>query len=773
MRRHLLPASVRLTLASLLLASAAAAQIVSLSPKRLVFPPQVVGVTSATKKVTLQNTDAVNSLTITSVTASGDFTSTNTCDGTVAALATCTISINFAPTETGTIDGAITIIDNAPNSPHIIGLSGTGLGQVTMSPASLNFGTVAIGGNSTLSVKVTNNTTSTVNNLTFAPSGDYSAAPGSTSPCGGSLSSKSSCNENITFAPTQTGSVNGAVVITDSAANSPQVASLVGTGAGSNGAPITFTPPTLSFGKVLVDSTSASQTLTVNNTAEGSLAITATASGDYSEAPGGATPCGANLNGLSSCTLSVTFSPAAVGSINGSVSVSYSGTDSPQLATLTGTGLAQVTTSKTAFAFAGQQVGTTSASSTVKLTNNTNATVAISSTTPSGNFAVLTGKAGDCGSSLAANQSCNIRAAFSPTHSGYLQGSITVSDGGSNSPQIVNLTGTGLGTPQFLYVNGSGAIGLFSISLANGQLTNDGVAASPSGEAILGLDPTARFLFESGGAGLYAYTVNGATGALTSVSGSPFSAGAAFGVAVDPSGRFVYVGDNASTDLYAFAINLATGALASISGSPFTVGSGPQGVVADPTGRFLYVVAPNGVSAFTINAATGALTGIKGSPFAADSNAYLAAIDPAGKFLYVGNNVSNTVSAFVINPTSGALTAVKGSPFACAADCNGMKVDLLGRFLYASNFDNDTISAYAINGGTGALTPIMGSPFAGGSSGIFIDPSNKFLFASDYYGDVIWAWDVNQSTGALTEFEEVTGLGFGEPGNYVATGFVP
>jgi hypothetical protein len=91
------------------------AQIAILSPKRLVFSSQLVGATSSTKKVILENTDSVNALTITSISASGNFTETSTCHGRLNPLASCAISVNFAPTGVGIIDGAITIVDSAPN----------------------------------------------------------------------------------------------------------------------------------------------------------------------------------------------------------------------------------------------------------------------------------------------------------------------------------------------------------------------------------------------------------------------------------------------------------------------------------------------------------------------------------------------------------------------------------------------------------------------------------------------------------------------------------
>jgi 6-phosphogluconolactonase (cycloisomerase 2 family) len=734
----------------LVLGNSVFAQIVSLSPKRLAFGPQVVGTTSPGKKVILTNTDTANSLAIVSITPSGNFTETNTCGSSVAPLAACTITLGFAPTSATALNGAVTITDSAPGSPHIIGLTGTGTGQVSPSPVSLAFGAVAIGSNITKSVKVTNNTPGAVSGLAFATSGDYSTSPGSPNPCGSSLAGKASCNESVTFAPTAVGALNGAVLISDSAANSPQVVTLTGTGSGTNSAPITLSPASLSFGRVLVGSTSAVQTLTLTNTSISSLAITIAASGDYSETPSGTRPCGANLAGGASCTVSVTFSPAAASAINGSINVSYTGTNSPQLATLSGTGIAQVTASLSSLAFAGQQVTTTSAAKTVKLTNNTVATVAITSITASGNYSVLTGKTGDCGSSLAAGSSCNVRAVLTPTHSGSLLGSVTIVDAASNSPQVVGLSGIGLSLPKFAYESGSQAA-LFTVDTNTGQLTSDGFASSSELD-IFALDPTDRFLYTAVPTGYSAFTVNGINGSLTLVNSVALNA-TLFGVAVDPSGRFVYMADEFTPSLYAFAIDFTSGALVSVSGSPYTLAGKSQGVTVDPSGRFVYVanVTSNTVSAFAINSTTGALTPVSGSPFAAGNAADWPAVDPSGKFLYVSNFNDNTISEFTVNQTTGALSPIKGSPVATGTSPLNVTIDPSGRFLYVSGLFNSAIWGYSINATTGALTEMTTSPFSTLSEphGITTDPSGKFLYNVGLGQNDVNVFGIDPSSGSL------------------------
>jgi len=81
------------------------------------------------------------------------------------------------------------------------------------------------------------------------------------------------------------------------------------------------------------------------------------------------------------------------------------------------------------------------------------------------------------------------------------------------------------------------------------------------------------------------------------------------------------VANRNSNNVSAYTINGTTGALVPVVGSPFSAGQGPFSVTVDPTGRFAYVanVDSNNVSAFTIDGLTGVLTPVDGSPFPAGS----------------------------------------------------------------------------------------------------------------------------------------------------------
>ena len=93
------------------------AQTVSLTPSSTALGIVAIGETSAAKTVALRNSGAA-ALSITSITASSSFTQTNNCGTSLAAGASCVITVAFAPTATGVIPGTLTITDNASGSPQ-------------------------------------------------------------------------------------------------------------------------------------------------------------------------------------------------------------------------------------------------------------------------------------------------------------------------------------------------------------------------------------------------------------------------------------------------------------------------------------------------------------------------------------------------------------------------------------------------------------------------------------------------------------------------------
>ena len=100
-------------------------------------------------------------------------------------------------------------------------------------------------------------------------------------------------------------------------------------------------------------------------------------------------------------------------------------------------------------------------------------------------------------------------------------------------------------------------------------------------------------------------------------------------------------------------------------------------MAVDPSGKFVYVTnhLADNVSAFSITATSGALTQIPGSPFPSGNTPFNVAVDPSGKFVYVTNHLSGDVTAYTLNAASGALTQITGSPFTSGSQPHGVVVD--------------------------------------------------------------------------------------------------
>jgi len=104
------------------------APAVTIAPSPVTFPAISQGAvgTPTTIVVTNSGTGALN---ITSVVVAGtnpkDFSTTNSCSGSIASMGTCNIVVNFTPSDSGALSETITITDNAPTSPQVINVSGT------------------------------------------------------------------------------------------------------------------------------------------------------------------------------------------------------------------------------------------------------------------------------------------------------------------------------------------------------------------------------------------------------------------------------------------------------------------------------------------------------------------------------------------------------------------------------------------------------------------------------------------------------------------------
>jgi 6-phosphogluconolactonase (cycloisomerase 2 family) len=216
---------------------------------------------------------------------------------------------------------------------------------------------------------------------------------------------------------------------------------------------------------------------------------------------------------------------------------------------------------------------------------------------------------------------------------------------------------------QYLYVSGgansAGSVEAFTISSTDGAITP--VPGSPFIVPIGACNPSADFCQES-----------------------PTD------LAIEPTGKYLYAVLGIESALAGFAIDRTTGALSNLPGSPYPEQS-PEGNFCpfnafgacpnswtesiDPSGKFIYVgdTQFNDISIFGVNQSTGVPTYTSNAickgiliPFTVD-------VDPSGSFLYTlgesitacsGSGASNAVVGFSLNQGNGSLLSVPGSPFA-------------------------------------------------------------------------------------------------------------
>lgn len=265
---------------------------------------------------------------------------------------------------------------------------------------------------------------------------------------------------------------------------------------------------------------------------------------------------------------------------------------------------------------------------------------------------------------------------------------------------------------------------------------------------------------------IFGWTIS-ASGALTAINGSPFTAPAAGGyiggvgqdnMIVNPAGSLLFISDAVTSSVYVYSIG-SGGVLSLVGTFPCPTGFTPMNLTTDGLGKYLYVV--NGVdsthqgseiAAFSIGTG-GTLTPVSGSPFSGTGfNMWQVKGEPTGQFLigtsgttvpYNGRDDDN-LYVFKIAQSGSSAGAISlattqptlNSPFSIAVQPNTG-----GNLVYTFGFNDSATGFNPIEGfsisSTGGLTQASGEPFAfgQGSWGQF-DQSGALLFSYASFLDI-------------------------------------
>ena len=322
---------------------------ITISPASLAFPSTVQGATSPAQMVTLTNSAAAT-LHIASVAIGGsnanDFTINNGCSGAYAANASCTIGVTFSPLADGPRSASITIADDAPGSPQIIPVTGTGAGApvsgpaVTISPSALSFAAIGQGSTSPAqSITVTNSGTAALHissiQVSGANAGDFNMINGCTA---AAYAASATCSIAITFTPSATGVRIATLALADDAAGGTQTVVLTGTGTGTSAPAVTISTAAVSFAGVPVGTTSPPQNITITNSGSGTLHFSSVKLSG-ANASDFAMSNGCTISAYTpnqACTVGLTFTPSATGARIATLSIADDAPNSPQTVAVSG-----------------------------------------------------------------------------------------------------------------------------------------------------------------------------------------------------------------------------------------------------------------------------------------------------------------------------------------------------------------------------------------------------------------------------------------------------
>jgi hypothetical protein len=451
--------------------------LISISPTAVGFGSVATGSSSASQAVTVTNSGTA-AAPVGSIATSGDFSQTNTCGTSIAAGSSCTVTVTFRPTATGSRTGNLTI--TASGITNTVPLSGTGVAPgpiLSPNPSALSFPRTVVGNSAatqTITVTNTGTTSATVSNV--AAGGDFSQTNNCTT-----LAVNGSCTVTVTFRPSAAGTRTGNVTITSNANNSPTPIALSGNGVDSTTNIALGTPATASsqvnasfpasattdgdantywesannafpqwlqtdlgtsysIGRVTLKLPPSgswgtrTQTLSILGSADGTNFTTVVGSANYTFASP-ANVVNIPLPATNARFVRVNFT-ANTGWPAGQASefeVYPSGGTPPNTATLS--------TSPTSLTFGSQALNTTSNPQAVTVTNTGNAAASVSGITASGDYL----QSSNCGGTIAAGAACTVSVSFRPVASGTRTGTLTITSNATNSPTTVPLTGTGAG----------------------------------------------------------------------------------------------------------------------------------------------------------------------------------------------------------------------------------------------------------------------------------------------------------------------------------------
>lgn len=430
---------------------------------------------------------------------------------TIAPGKTYSVQLGFKPGSAASFTGTVTAVDSSARRVAQWNMKGLGVSspsthaQLTATPSSLAFGSLAVGASTTQTVTLTSTGTAPLT-INSATAGDGFAASGASFPL--TLNPKEAATLQVQFKPNQEGAVSGSLAISSNDyKNSTTTIHLTGSGeAPALASQLAINPASLSFGNVTVGS-SSTQPVTLSSSGTDPITIaSAKLMGAEFTLSGAKFPL--VLKAHQTVTLKVNFAPTTAGAVAGQLIVDSDSVGQPtSTINIAGTGeqsaAPQLTTSAAALSFGDVTLGSQS-TQPLTLTSTGTADVTVKSAGIKGTGFDVSGD--NFPLTLKPHQTTTLQVHFKAATPGATQGTLAISSDSKTDPTaavVLAATATPATTPQ---------LAVSAASLDFGDVTVGDSSTQPLTLTSTGTGPVTISSASVAGTG---FTVTGASFPLT------------------------------------------------------------------------------------------------------------------------------------------------------------------------------------------------------------------------------------------------------------------
>jgi 6-phosphogluconolactonase len=372
------------------------------------------------------------------------------------------------------------------------------------------------------------------------------------------------------------------------------------------------------------------------------------------------------------------------------------------------------------------------------------------------------------------------------------------------APQLAMANPSSASRSSFVYVGtytGPKSKGIYAYRFDSrtGRLAPMGLAAELPNPSFLVTDGDRRHLYavtEMGEHGphddsgsISSFSIDPHTGALHFLNKVPSGGSETAHLALDHSGKILFVANYGSGSVASFAVN-PDGTIGARTGFDQHTGSSvnperqssphPHEVVLSPDNRYLFVpdLGTDRVYVYRVDIAKRGF--VPSDPAYVTVDAGLGPrhilFGPGAKFAYLVTEMGSRVVVFSYNAARGLLHPIQTIStlppgFSGHDQSAEIQIDRTGRYLYVSNRGHDSITAFSIQPQSGMLEKIQTTPILGAWPRSFdLDPTGRFVVVANQNSDDLTLFAIDPANGQLQPAAADTRVHIGAP---VCIIFVP